>query len=358
MNRLLKNIKIAATVVSLSLISAHAQTTICVKDKWNTPSTIETTKLDGGLCAGEYSIKDMREKGWRVLDIQIDTNQNSFSYKYLLTNENIKKEVKKVNKTSDTKKLSFRALGFKIDNLDDNKSTINVGNLIVGQTGVVIHIVDKNKRLIVANAEVISSNEKQSVVKFTNFNDLKQKAIPTSKRGVQKGDILALNYMYKSSLLIAPNQEAFKIVRDGFRYNNFLHSDLYAAQLKIDEKALPTQKSIQDFARKQNLRSIFIVLRDKVYVLDAKNFKVLTNYNIDYNSLDSQLPFYTRVENIEGGSFDLDFDFSLDSIENSVKEYLSVFDFLLDEEDRSKDNETTETNTSNYYDYYKGLIGL
>ncbi|MGM0519637.1 MAG: plasminogen-binding N-terminal domain-containing protein [Campylobacterota bacterium] len=351
MNRLLKKMKIAATVVSLSMLFANAQTTICVKDKWNTPSTIETTKLDGGLCAGEYSIKDMREKGWRVVDIKIDTNQNSFSYRYLLTNEDIKQEMKKVNKSTNTKELSFKALGFKIDNLNGNKTQLDVGNLIVGQTGVVIHIIDKNKRLIVANAQVVSSNSEKSIIKFSDFGDLGQDAIPTSNRKVEKGDIIALNYMYKSSLLIAPNQEAFKIVRNVFKYNNFLHSDLFAAQLKINSKALPTKESIQTFTKKQNIRTVFVVLKNKVYVLDAKNLNVLTSYNIDFNYSNSQMPFYTRVEDIKGSSFD--FDLSLDNF----KEYLSAFDFLFDKEENSK-TETTKPDKSNYYDYYRALIGI
>ena len=34
-------------------------------------STIETTPLDGGLCAGKNTITDMKAKGWNVDDIKI-----------------------------------------------------------------------------------------------------------------------------------------------------------------------------------------------------------------------------------------------------------------------------------------------
>ena len=45
------------------------------------------------------------------------------------------------------------------------------------------------------------------------------------KRSI-KNDVLLLNYMYNSSLLIAPNIESFQAVRDNFKLNNFIHSDL------------------------------------------------------------------------------------------------------------------------------------
>ena len=346
MNRLLNKITIIGSSLLLSATLASAETTVCYKDKWNTPSTIETTKLDGGLCEGKFSVKDMEEKGWRVLDIKIDSNQNSLSYKYLLTNDKLtKKEIKKVDTNENTQKLSYQAFGVKIDNIKDNKTVIDIGNLIVGQSGVVIHLHDRDKRLIVANAKVISSNDTSSTVEFSKFDDIKQDALPTSKREVQKGDILALNYLYTSSMLIAPNQEAFQIVRENFKYNNFLHSDVFAAQLKVNEEALPSKKSIQEFAIKQNLRTIFIVIENKVYVVDVKTFKTLTNYDINYNSSKSELPFYTRIEDIEDAP--LDFDFSFD---------LSILNFLLDEEDKFDEKKSSKTNS--YEDYYKNILGI
>ena len=346
MNRLLNKITIIGSSLLLSATLASAETTVCYKDKWNTPSTIETTKLDGGLCEGKFSVKDMEEKGWRVLDIKIDSNQNSLSYKYLLTNDKLtKKEIKKVDTNENTQKLSYQAFGVKIDNIKDNKTVIDIGNLIVGQSGVVIHLHDRDKRLIVANAKVISSDDTSSTVEFSKFDDIKQDALPTSKREVQKGDILALNYLYTSSMLIAPNQEAFQIVRENFKYNNFLHSDVFAAQLKVNEEALPSKKSIQEFAIKQNLRTIFIVIENKVYVVDVKTFKTLTNYDINYNSSKSELPFYTRIEDIEDAP--LDFDFSFD---------LSILNFLLDEEDKFDEKKSSKTNS--YEDYYKNILGI
>ena len=299
-----------STLLSVSI--ANAKTTVCYKKDWNSPSTIETTSLDGGECAGKYSIKQMKEMGWNVLDIKIDSSSNNLSYQYLLTNDTLvsnDNQNLQIEKSSDIKnQLSYKAIGAKIVDVKDNKTTIDIGNLIIGQSGVVIHIYDNDKRLIVANAEVIESNETSSVIKFSKFNDIKQDAIPTSKRTVQKDDILVLNYLYTASLLIAPNLETFQTVRSSFKYNNFLHSDIFATKLKVDNMPFLTKKYIQDYAIDQNLGTIFLVANQKVYVLDTKTLKILTSYDISYDESKTEMPFYTRVTDIEKSNLDIDFD--------------------------------------------------
>lgn len=335
------------TSVTLATTAAQAENTVCYKNNWNSPSSIEKTPMEGGECKGLYSIKQMKVKGWRILDIKVDSSQNKLNYKYLLTNSDISTSLSVDNNTvstkeEETKKLSFKAFGLKIDNLKDNKTTIDIGNLIIGQSGIAIHLHDKEKKLIVANAKVISSNENNSVVEFSEFDDLKQNALPKSNRKVAVGDILALNYLYTSSLLIAPTQETFQAVRKNFKFNNFLHSDIFASSLKNEEEPLPSKKTIQDFAIKQNLGTIFIIADDKVNVIDTKTFTILTSYKINYNDEDATLPFYTRIEKIE------------ESVLNSLSN-ISLTDFSLDS---LLGNNKASSNELNYENYYKKLLGL
>lgn len=347
MKKLLNKFLLLTSVTLAASTAAYTENTVCYKNDWTSPSTIETTPMNGGECQGQYSIKEMKTKGWRILDIKIDSSQNKLNYKYLLTNAEINTSLTTSEDTvsttqEETKKLSFKAFGLKIDNLKDNKTTIDIGNLIIGQSGIAIHLHDKEKKLIVANAKVISSNENNSIVEFSEFDDLKQDALPLSKRKVAIGDILALNYLYTSSLLIAPTQETFQAVRKNFKFNNFLHSDIFASSLKNEEEPLPSKKTIQDFAIKQNLGTIFIIVDDKVNVIDTKTFTILTTYKINYNDEDSKLPFYTRIEKIE------------ESVFNSLSN-ISVSDFSIDS---LLGNDKTSNNELNYENYYKKLLGL
>ena len=47
-------------------------------------STIENIALEGGACAGKYSIKDMKAKGWSVDDIKISQSQTGMNFIYIL----------------------------------------------------------------------------------------------------------------------------------------------------------------------------------------------------------------------------------------------------------------------------------
>ena len=304
-----------------------AQETVCFKNNVEKPSLIENTALDGGVCNGNLSLNQMKKDGWNVLDIKITPSENKFNYSYYLIkndNQNIALNNSNDSKYNVENNFSVKPMGTKIENIDDNKSTINIGNLIIGQTGIVVHIYDNDKRLIVSNAKVISSNSNSSIVEFFKFDDLKQDALPTTKRMVEKGDVLVLNYMYNSSLLITPTQDTFQAVRNNFKLNNFIHSDIFAAKLKINNKPFPTKEDFQEFAIEQNLGTIFFVLNNKVYILDTKTFTILDSYSVSYENSESKMPFYTRVEEIESSILDFSFSdllFFNDKKELSYDEY-------------------------------------
>ncbi len=332
--------KLLLAGVSTCLLSSltFAQETICYKNDVEKPSLIENTPLEGDVCNGKLSFNQMKNSGWEVLDIKITSSQNKFNYSYyfiknennnLKTNSNLVKTSINNEPMITNKEFSVKPIGLKVENIENNQSKINVGNLVIGQTGIVVHIFDNDKKLIVANAKVINSDSNSSIVEYFKFNDLKQDAIPTTKRTVQKGDVLVLNYMYNSSLLITPTLESFQMVRDNFKLNNFIHSDIFAAKLKVDHNPYPTKEIIQNFAREQNLGTIFMVVENKVYIIDTKTFAILESYAISYENTQNMMPFYTRVEEIE------------DSIFN-----LSFFDFFSGNKNLS------------YNDYYKKILGV
>lgn len=330
MTKIFNKLLLASATICLTSNLTFAQETTCYKNEVEKPSLIEDVTLDGGICGGKLSLNQMKNDGWDILDIKITTTQNKFNYTYYFTKgENKKLSLNEETTTTSNKEFSIKPLGIKIDNIANNKSTINVGNLIVGQTGVVVHIFDNDKKLIVSNAKVISSNSTSSVVEFFKFEDLKQNAVPTSKREVVNNDMLILNYMYNSSLLITPTLDAFQTVRDNFKLNNFVHSDIFAARLKVDHNPYPTKEDIQNFAIEQNLGTIFMVIENRVYVIDTKTFTILANYSVSYEKNGSTMPFYTRIENIEETIFSW-----------------SYFDFF------------SGKGSMSYNDYYKRILGI
>jgi len=71
-----KSLSLLALVTTLSF----SQTTMCFKQNHKDFSTLETTPLDGGACAGNKSITQMKTEGWSVSDIKIDKD----NYIYIL----------------------------------------------------------------------------------------------------------------------------------------------------------------------------------------------------------------------------------------------------------------------------------
>jgi len=59
----------------------NAQTTMCFKENHTSMSTIETVKLDGGLCQSKNSVKDMHKKGWSTDDIKINNSNYIYIFK-------------------------------------------------------------------------------------------------------------------------------------------------------------------------------------------------------------------------------------------------------------------------------------
>jgi len=68
-----------------------ANTTMCYKQNWSNPATIENIKLDGGKCMSKKSIKDMQIDGWSIKDIKLTSSINSsnMNYLYILSKNNI-----------------------------------------------------------------------------------------------------------------------------------------------------------------------------------------------------------------------------------------------------------------------------
>ena len=75
---------ILSTILLLGSTSLLADTTMCFKENHKSMSTIENTPLDGGICAGKYTVNDMKTKGWSVDDIKISQTANGMSFIYIL----------------------------------------------------------------------------------------------------------------------------------------------------------------------------------------------------------------------------------------------------------------------------------
>ena len=213
-----------------------------------------------------------------------------------------------------------RVKEYTITDVDGDFGYINLGNQVVGQSGIVVN--KKDYPIIVAMASVVESDASRSKLEFKPYLNLEQDAIPNTNLKASNNDIFVLNYLYEASMVIAPNIDSFQAVRKVFKDYSFLHPDLFAAFLKVEEEPVPSKDIIQKYALEQNLGSLVVVVENKAYLVDARTFKVIKSISIKYENEVNLKPFYTRVDEIETGSF----DFGAESIGEYTKYYKELLE--------------------------------
>jgi mono/diheme cytochrome c family protein len=95
-------------ILSIFATLVQAKTTMCYKNNWNNPANIEQQIFDGGECKNQFSIKDMKVKGWIIDDIKLQINNDKINYIYILKKESIVKQNTTVAPTA-TQKVALQA---------------------------------------------------------------------------------------------------------------------------------------------------------------------------------------------------------------------------------------------------------
>jgi len=198
---------------------------------------------------------------------------------------------------------------------------INIANLKLGQSGVIIKDIDTNS-IILSQAKVIETTDTYSEIEFLENDVLPQDAIPTSNYKPQDKDTFILNHLYNTSLLIVPNLEAKKIVQKLYPQQNFLNEDYFAAHLKVENTPLPQKEDIANFTQSQQIGTVFFVIAETLYIVDSLSFKIIDTVEITNNDTTTNSPFFTKIEDIKRGFW----NFGPEKIENYNRYYSELLE--------------------------------
>lgn len=298
-------------------LNLSAQITICYKENLTDTENIEDIKLDGGECKGIYSLNEMQSKGWKINDSFVSNESNKYVITYSLSIDDAKKQ--KVTKA--TKSINLQTSKSTLTNVDEEFATIDIGNLAIGQSGVVVHQFKDKHTMILAYGVVIESNTKSSKIEFIYNKILEQDAIPTTNLKPANGDTFILNHLYDIALLITPNFEINNKIQKAFYKMTFISEDVFAGYLKLQENPIPTLDTFQDFAKINNIGLVLVVVNKKLLLIDMLSKKRIYTLDVSYNDTSTSLPFFTNVEGITTGTFDF---FKDDSIEDYHKYYTKL----------------------------------
>jgi len=207
----------------------------------------------------------------------------------------------------------------KIFDVTSTHAKINIANLTLGQSGIVVKNIDNNS-IILTQAIVVDSTPINSTIKLIEKDIVLQDAIPTTLLKPVNGDSFILNHLYNTSLLIVPNESAKTAVKTLFPNQNFLNEDFFAAHLKLKNTPVPTKETFLSFAQSQQIGTLFIVIQNNLFIVDSLSFEVIDTILIANNDNSTNVPFLTKVEKIETGLL----DFSDEKIENYDLYYLKL----------------------------------
>lgn len=183
----------------------------------------------------------------------------------------------------------------------NNLVTIKVNNVDVGVSGFVVHRLSKRTSSILKSLEVIhyDANTKVATLKMLNFDSLQQNALPSGNWEVAVGDIAILAYGYSRALLIAPSEEIYYRITKATSQVHWLHPDIFTTILSFNGHPTPLKEDFMQMSNETAVGLIFFYLHQNLFTVDAQSLKVLNISSAVLNQDKAQLPFYSRITEID-----------------------------------------------------------
>ncbi len=187
--------------------------------------------------------------------------------------------------------------------VDEEKSiaTIEIDKIDVGMSGFIVHSLSKEHTVILKNITVTHYDAKSKIatLKMSQYNALKNSALPNGNWKVEVGDIAILAIGYTRGLLVAPNYEIYNRITRSAKNLQWVHPDIFATILSFNGHPTPLREDFVKFSISSSVGLVFLYLNEKLFTVDSRSFKILniTDANLEQKSTD--LPFYTRVDEID-----------------------------------------------------------
>jgi len=185
----------------------------------------------------------------------------------------------------------------------NNSSQISLANSIPkGRSGIVIHSYGNGLFAITHTA--ISQGGNRATI--GSYSMLKHENLPTIKTTIKEGDQVIFGNLYDNILLIAPNEQSYNSITKSIK-KVWIHPDLYASFLIINDEDRITKKNLKKFAIETQVGLVAIVAKDGLRIFDpiSGNYLKKIAINNPANSK-AQSPFYARFEQISTDIFSED----------------------------------------------------
>ncbi|RLA75157.1 MAG: hypothetical protein DRG11_02295 [Epsilonproteobacteria bacterium] len=207
------------------------------------------------------------------------------------------------NITTKNSQIATQGAPTEIFDVSKNYAYIKTQNIKIGTSGIIVHTFKDGDEVILAKAIVISKEVGKTKISIKKFDTLKNNSVATTKKEPSIGDIFVPNHLYSNAIIIAPDMQTYKQIKEQHSYAHFLSSDIFASVLKIDNNPTPQKKDIQKFCFDNFVAIVYLYTQNNLYKIDVNSFKILQKYQLKTEKSNTILPFYSLVEDIKKGLF-------------------------------------------------------
>ena len=187
---------------------------------------------------------------------------------------------------------------------ESSVAIIKVDKVDVGVSGFIYHQISPNHTSILKNAVVINYDKEKKIatLALSDYNGLKNNSLPSGKWKVSVGDTALLAFAYSRAFLVAPSEEIYHQISKGVKIQ-WVHPDIFATILSFRGHPTPLKSDFTAMSISNAVGLVFIYLDQKVFMIDARSFKILTINDAPLVQDSVKLPFYSRVEKIDANWF-------------------------------------------------------
>jgi len=190
-----------------------------------------------------------------------------------------------------------------IVSVDEQSSiaTIKIDKIDVGMSGFVSHTIAQGHTVILKSIVVtdFDAQSKIATLKMSPYDALKNNALPSGKWSVKVGDEAILAFGYTRGTLISPNEEIYHRITRSVKDLQWVHPDIFATILSFNGHPTPIREDFTKLSISTSVGLVFIYLEKRLFTIDAKSFKILTITDAQLKQDNTQLPFYSRIQEID-----------------------------------------------------------
>lgn len=173
-----------------------------------------------------------------------------------------------------------------------------------GMSGAVIHNYGKNTQAITS---YVIQTEKNGAATALHQSAIDHEKLPQINTPVSQRDKVIGGYMYHNVLLLAPDAETYARLTKQYK-KHWIHPDLYALFLSIEGEKVPNRENLAQFAKQYQVGLVMIIRNGTAILLDPISQKIINTMKIGNLPKKGMSPFFSRLEDIESGWFDMDGD--------------------------------------------------